>query len=232
MSRRPYELLVFDWDGTLIDSIGSIVACTQATLDELGLDELPEAAIRQTIGLGLKETLEALVPDADAELAARIRETYFRQWVGTFCDRPILFDGAAETIESLAEAGYLLAVATGKSRRGLERDFSRVGLRERFAVTRTVDEARSKPHPQMLLDVLDELGVRNGEALMIGDTTHDLEMARAAAVEAVAVTGGSQPRRLLEPLDPLACLATVGELPGWLAGRVPQRESPASFSSP
>jgi phosphoglycolate phosphatase len=221
MSRRPYELLVFDWDGTLIDSIGTIVACTQATLDELRLPPLPEQAIRQTIGLGLKETLETLLPDADRALSERVREVYFQHWVTTYCNQPLLFPDIEPLLQGLSEEGYLLAVATGKSRRGLERDMDRIGLREHFATTRTVDEAHSKPHPQMLLDVLDDLGVRADDALMIGDTTHDLRMAEAARVEAVAVAGGSQPRTVLEELAPLACLDTVHQLPGWLEVRAP-----------
>lgn len=219
MNPRPYELLVFDWDGTLIDSIGSIVACTQTTLGELGLEPLPDLAIRQTIGLGLKETLETLLPDADAELAKRIREVYFHHWLTTYCHEPILFPDVEPTLRQLADAGYVMAVATGKSRRGLERDMGRIGLREYFATTRTVDEAPSKPSPQMLLDVLDDLGVGATAALMIGDTTHDLHMARAAGVAGVAVTGGSQTRETLEEADPLDLLATVLELPEWLLAR-------------
>lgn len=221
MSPRPYELLVFDWDGTLIDSIGTIVACTQATLDELELPPLPDQAIRQTIGLGLKETLETLLPDADRALAERVREVYFQHWVTTYCNQPLLFPEIEPLLSGLAEEGYVLAVATGKSRRGLERDMDRIGLRELFATTRTVDEAHSKPHPQMLLDVLEDLGVRAEDALMIGDTTHDLRMAEAARVEAVAVAGGSQPRKVLEELSPLACLDTVHQLPEWLEERGP-----------
>ncbi|MCB1055872.1 MAG: HAD-IA family hydrolase [Acidobacteria bacterium] len=219
MSPRPYELLVFDWDGTLIDSIGSIVACTQTTLAELGLEPLPDLAIRQTIGLGLKETLEALLPDASRELANQIRETYFHHWLTTYCHQPILFPDVEPTLQRLAGEGYVMAVATGKSRRGLERDMARIGLREYFATTRTVDEAPSKPSPQMLLDVLDDLGMHARTTLMIGDTTHDLHMARAAGVAAVAVTGGSQTRQTLAEAEPLDLLGSVLDLPEWLALR-------------
>lgn len=216
---NPFRLLVFDWDGTLMDSIGTIVACTQATIRELELGELPERTIRGTIGLGLKETIDILSPGCDEELYGRILETYRQHWHSTYRDMPLLFGGVGEMLAALADEGYLMAVATGKSRRGLDYALEQTGLRGLFHATRTADEAFSKPHPQMLLDILDELGVAPRDAVMIGDTTYDLEMARSARTHGVGVTSGGHSREELERLGPLACLDQVVELAPWLAKR-------------
>jgi phosphoglycolate phosphatase len=212
------RLLVFDWDGTLMDSIGSIVACTKAVMAELELDGVPDKTIRGTIGLGLRETVDILCPGGGDVMYHRILECYRKHWVATWRDRPVLFEGVREMLDELADEGYLLAVATGKSRRGLEHVLDQTGLTGFFHATRTVDEAFSKPHPQMLLDILDELGVHPKAAVMIGDTTYDLEMARNAGTPAVGVCSGSHGREELLGLKPLACLRVVTEVPGWLAG--------------
>jgi phosphoglycolate phosphatase len=214
---KPSRLLVFDWDGTLMDSVGTIVACTQAVIQELELGELPEETIRNTIGLGLRETVEVLVPGCGDALFETIIEAYRRHWYLTFRDTPVLFAGVEAMLRDLSKEGYLLAVATGKSRRGLDFSLEQTGLGSLFHSTRTADEAFSKPHPQMLLDILSDLGVRPAEALMIGDTTFDLEMARNAGTGGIGVCTGSHCREDLQRLAPLACLERVVELPGWLA---------------
>jgi len=215
---KSFDLLVFDWDGTLMDSIASIVACTRATMEELELPLLPDQTIRDTIGLGLRETLEILSPGGGEAMFERVLECYRKHWVATWRDRPLLFAGVREMLEGLAEEGYLLAIATGKSRRGLDHVLQETGLAPLFHATRTVDEAHSKPHPQMLLAILDELGVAPRSAVMIGDTTWDLEMARSAGTASIGVCTGSHGREELERLAPLTCLREVVELPGWLAG--------------
>ena len=215
----PYRLLVFDWDGTLMDSIGPIVACAHAMMEELGLEPVADEAIRATIGLGLRETMNALHPDHDEALFARMLDSYRDHWHATYRDVPVLFPGVGEALDRLAARGYLLAVATGKSRRGLDHALEQTGLAPLFHATRTVDEAFSKPHPKMLLDILEELGVQAGAAAMIGDTTHDLQMARSAGTAAIAVCNGSQGRSELAAVAPLACLGSVLELPAWLDGR-------------
>jgi phosphoglycolate phosphatase len=214
---RDLRLLVFDWDGTLMDSIGSIVACTRAMMDELGLGSVPDQTIRGTIGLGLRETVEVLCPGGGDGLFASVIDTYRKHWLATWRDLPVLFTGVRETLAELADEGYLLAVATGKSRRGLDHALAQTGLDSAFHTTRTVDEAMSKPHPEMLLAILDELGVRPGAAVMIGDTTYDLEMANNAGTGGVGVCTGSHCREELMRLEPLACLDAIAELPGWLA---------------
>lgn len=214
---NPFQLLVFDWDGTLMDSIGPIVACTQAAIGELGLGDLPEQTIRGTIGLGLRETIDILSPGCDEAQYGQILECYRKHWVSTFRDMPLMFAGVAEMLRDLERQGYLLAVATGKSRRGLDYVFDQTGLRDLFHATRTADEAFSKPHPQMLLDILDELGVQPPRAVMIGDTTYDLEMARSARTASVGVCTGSHCREELQQMEPLVCLERVVELRSWLA---------------
>ncbi len=213
---RPFELLVFDWDGTLMDSIATIVACTREAFVDCGIAAPDEAVIRDTIGLGFRETIDRLSPGGGDGLFARVVSQYRDRWLATYRDRQVLFGGVPELLARLAADGYLLAVATGKSRRGLDDALRTNGLADRFQATRTADEAPSKPHPQMLRDVLDELGVAPGAALMIGDSVHDLEMARAAGVAALGVCSGSHARHELESRLPLACLAGVLELPGWL----------------
>ena len=215
----PYRLLVFDWDGTLMDSIGTIVSCMAKVQGELALPAHPEAAVRSTIGMGLREVVDTLYPDLGDDDFDAIVACYRRHWIESFREHQLLFAGVEELIGRLADAGYLLAVATGKGRRGLEADFDRTGLRPYFHATRTVDEAATKPSPEMLLSILDELGARRSEALMIGDTVHDLRMAANARVASVAVTSGSQDRDTLAALEPLALLENVLALPAWLDGR-------------
>lgn len=214
---EAFRLLVFDWDGTLMDSIGSITACTQAVLADLDVQGVPEAAIRGTIGLGLRETLDILVPGCTDSLFRDILECYRHHWVATFRDRPVMFPGVEDMLRNLVKDGWLVAVATGKSRRGLDHELTQSGLHGVFHSTRTVDEALSKPHPKMLLDILDDLGVKPREAVMIGDTTFDLEMARSAGTASVGVCTGGHGRGELMGLGPLVCLERVVELPAWLA---------------
>jgi len=213
----PFSLLIFDWDGTLLDSISSIVACTQQALRELDQPPVPDEQIRGAIGLGLRETVERFAPGCDETLFQAIVETYGRHWLTTYCHQPQLFPGVRGLLEDLRLAGYLLGLATAKGRKGLTRDLEATGMGEFFLATRTVDEARSKPDPQMILDIADELGVTTDRTLMVGDTIHDLEMAHNARAAAVAVCSGSESRTTLEEARPLVCLDRATELPAWLS---------------
>lgn len=216
---EPYELVVFDWDGTLMDSIATIVGCAQAALRELDLEEPPEHVLRGNIGLGLGVTVERMMPSATPELRQRWVDCYKRHWRETFHAQPSPLEGAVELVRTLSDRGLLLAVATSKSRAGLERDLDTSGLRRHFAATRTVDEAPSKPSPQMLLDLLDELGTRAERALMVGDTRHDVEMAQNADVDAVGVLTGSHDEDELRDAGALAILPRAADLAAWLDGR-------------
>jgi len=222
----PYSLLVFDWDGTLVDSIGTIVECTRTTLTELSLPVPEDQTLRGVIGLGLRETIGVMVPECDEPTYEAIVSTYRKHWFGTFQRQTRLFTNVREALDELRAAGYALAVATGKSRRGLEGELDAAGIRDHFIATRTASEARSKPHPQMLLDLLDEVGAPPSQALMIGDTSYDLEMARGAGMRAVAVTSGGHDPAELRRFEPLTCLAGVPELPTWLATQLRTADSP------
>lgn len=226
-----FALLVFDWDGTLMDSIAVIVDCTREALGQIEGFAVPaEATVRASIGMGLRETIESFAPGVTEAQVAAIAQAYRDLWVATYHDRPVLFAGVRETLERLRAEGYLLAVATAKSRRGLERELRATGLGELFVATRTVDEAPAKPHPGMVLGLLEELAVAAEATLVIGDTTYDLEMASAAGAFALGVTSGSHPRELLLPWRPLACLDGVAELPAFLAARAGAGERVAEIA--
>ena len=215
----PYRLLIFDWDGTLLDSIGAIVGCTQAALGELGLPAVDEDEIRGVIGLGLRETVETIRPGCDEDTFWSIVRAYRELWLGGWDKRPVLFDGVERLLGDLAGRGHVLAVATAKGRHGLDNDLGRTGLAGMFETTRTVDEAPSKPNPAMILDILEETGFATQECLMIGDTVHDLQMAANAGVDAVGVSSGSVDHETLLDTTALTCLPSVLGLPEWLAAR-------------
>jgi phosphoglycolate phosphatase len=217
MSACRYRLVVFDWDGTLVDSIGSIVGCTREALADAGVAPPADEVIRGAVGLGLTDTFERFYPQVDAALRERILDRYRHHWIATWHARHDPFPAAVATLETLAEAGVLLAVATAKSRRGLVRDFERTGLGRWFAATRTVDECPPKPSPAMLLELMEELGAGPRETLMVGDSRWDLEMARNAGIDAVGVLGGAHPHAELADCGPLACLPGVAALRAWLA---------------
>src|SRR5260221_1718278 len=185
MAKR-FDLLVFDWDGTLMDSAAHIASALQSAFRDLGLPVPSTAAARHVIGLGLEDAMMYLNPGLDraryAEMADRYRVHFLAgdQDVG-------LFPAVATGIAALNQNGYLMAVATGKSRRGLDRSLSATGLVPYFHASRCADEGFPKPHPEMLQMIMEMLGTVPDRTLMIGDTTHDLQMAQNAGVAAVAV---------------------------------------------
>ncbi len=211
-----YRLVVFDWDGTLIDSIGSIVACTEAALADVGLPPPPPDLLRGSIGLGLTDSFDRFYPSLPAATRERILDRYRHHWVETWHARHDPFPAAVATLRRLAAAGILLAVATAKSRRGLVRDLDRTGLGTFFHASRTLDECPPKPSPAMLLELMAELGRGPGETLMVGDTRWDLEMACNAGVDGLAVLSGAQAEEELSGCPQLGCLRDVGHLPEWL----------------
>jgi len=212
---RRFDLIVFDWDGTLMDSTTVIATSIQSACRDLGLPVPSDEAARHVIGMGLVQALQHAVPDAPETMYEPLAERYRHYFLAQDESIP-LYAGAAETIVELHEAGHVLAVATGKSRKGLERALDSSGLRRYFQATRTADQTFSKPHPAMLLELMDELGVDAGRVLMIGDTTHDLQMAINAGVDAVGLTHGAHPEDQLRALQPLALLDDFHELHAWL----------------
>ncbi len=211
-----YELLVFDWDGTLMDSEARIVTCVEAAVKDLGLDSPGPAAIRNIIGLGLREAVHTLFPKADEHLHLDIAQRYRAHFFSSSEAPSELFAGAREVIETLHRSGYLLAVATGKGRSGLDHALDTTGLGPYFHATRTADETFSKPHPEMLHQILDELGLMPRQALMIGDTEYDLQMAANAHMPSLGVDYGVHARERLLKHRPLACLGDITEIPAWL----------------
>lgn len=214
MSRR-FDLLVFDWDGTLMDSTSAIVAALQAACGDLGLPVPPQERARHIIGLGLHDSLAYVLPDTDPAEYPRVAERYGHHFRLRDPDTS-LFPGAEDTLGALREAGFLLALATGKSRRGLDRALDRTRVRPLFHATRCADESSDKPHPEMLNDLIAMLKVTPESTLMIGDTTHDVQMAAAAGVLSVAAAYGAHPRSALEALNPLLCVDRPEELWEWL----------------
>ena len=213
-----YRLLVFDWDGTLMDSQARIVACLQAAAADLGIPVPAPTAARDVIGLGLREAVERLFPDAGPGEVTELADRYRHHFLGDHPTPSTLFPGVIETLEGLAEAGYLLGIATGKSRRGLDTVLVETGLGPLFHASRCADETFSKPHPQMLEEVMAVLGAGPADTLMIGDTEYDMQMARNARVPALAVGYGVHAADRLLAEGALACLERIDQLPGWLAG--------------
>lgn len=212
---RRYDLVVFDWDGTLLDSTDTIAACLQAACRDLGLPEPTLEAARHVIGLGVKDSLAIVAPSLPVtdykRLSLRYREHFMRQ------DTELgLFAGAEALVSRLHAAAFRLAIATGKSRAGLDRSLQRTGLTGLFHATRCADETHPKPHPAMLLELTTMLGVDIGRTLMVGDTTHDLQMARSAGADAVAVGYGAHAADVLEAAGPRAVLDSIAELETWL----------------
>ncbi|WP_243640701.1 HAD-IA family hydrolase [Thiogranum longum] len=210
------QLIVFDWDGTLMDSETQIVHALQASIQDMALEERSIDECRNIIGLGLHEAIETLYPGREEDFAARFVERYRHHWFSD-TQHSDLFPGSRETLTLLKDAGFMLGVATGKGRIGLDRVLADTGLGNLFSVTRCSDETRSKPHPQMLNEILQETGIEARHALMVGDTEYDLKMANEAGIGPVAVNYGVHaPERLLQH-NPLVCLDTITELVDWLA---------------
>jgi phosphoglycolate phosphatase len=214
---RRFRFVVFDWDGTLADSTAIIACALQQACRDVGEPAPDDVDARFVIGLGLADALRHVAPNLPAErhpaLVARYRYHYFAR------DEAIsLFAGVRELLTEMDAAGYLLGVATGKSRAGLDRALAQQGVSGFFAATRCADEGFAKPHPDMLLRLMDRVGVSSGDTLMIGDTTHDLELARNAGVAALAVAYGAHPPADLMQQEPLATLHSIAELRAWLAG--------------
>jgi phosphoglycolate phosphatase len=209
-----YGLIVFDWDGTLIDSHSAIAQCMQEASRELGLPVPEPERASHVIGLGLHDAMRIVAPDLPLARYPEFIEAYRRQFRARE-DTMQPFPGMRQLLDLLSESS-ILAIATGKSRRGLDRALKATGLEPHFRASRCADETDPKPHPAMLLELMAELQFRPQQVLMIGDTSHDLQMAAAAGVDAVAVSYGAHPREGLLACGPLGCVASVEELRQWL----------------
>jgi phosphoglycolate phosphatase len=215
MPRKNFDLIVFDWDGTLMDSTATIVKCIQSAAKDIGLPVPSEQAAAHVIGLGLGEAMQAVMPDIDPALYPKMVERYRYHYL-TKDHELVLFKGVREMLADLAQEGYFLAVATGKSRVGLNRALNAAGLLSTFDATRCADETFSKPHPAMLQELTRELGQDLRRTVMIGDTTHDLLMATNAGASGIAVEYGAHPVHQLQACRPVYSAKSVPELHQWL----------------
>lgn len=217
MTSRPqrFELIVFDWDGTLFDSTALITRCIQAACADLGAPVPSDKDASYVIGMGLIEALQHAAPDLPREryqeLGNRYRYHYFAKQ-----HEVVLFEGTLAMLESLKSRQHRLGVATGKSRRGLDEALACVKLDRLFDATRTADETASKPDPRMLLELMDELGAAPERTLMIGDTTHDLQLAANAGVASIGVGYGAHAHESFEAFSPVHVAHSMKELHDWL----------------
>lgn len=214
-TQRHYDLLVFDWDGTLMDSTSSIVHAIQAAFRDLGKPIPPVRDCRYIIGYALKEAIHYLSPHSDDTEIARLVEAYKRHFVAGE-QGLALFEGVTEYLPRLRDAGYTMAVATGKARGGLNRMLELTGIGPLFDVTRCADEAFSKPHPAMLEYIIDFTGAEPSRTLMIGDTTHDLQLAINAGTYSAALSYGAHPIEDMLHLKPVAHFDDFPSLANWL----------------
>ena len=208
-------LFIFDWDGTISDSTGRITLCMQKAAKDVGLAPLQDHEVKNIIGLGLPEAIRTLYPEATQNQADELRDRYSEHFIEHDTRPSSFFPGAMETLERLKARGNILAVATGKSRKGLDRVLSRLALTDFFDATRCADETASKPHPLMLEELINEFGVSLNKAVMIGDTEYDMAMALEIGMPKVAVTYGAHHINRLIPYKPEMCIDHFAQLLDW-----------------
>jgi len=214
-AARRFDLIVFDWDGTLFDSTALIVRCIQGACRDLGVPVPSDAAAAYVIGLGLQDALRHAVPDLPSErypeLGQRYRHHYFARQ-----HELSMFPGTLEMLQALKARHHWLAVATGKGRRGLDEALAHAQLKGLFDGTRTADETASKPDPRMLNELMRELGAEPERTLMVGDTTHDLQLAVNAGTPRVAVSYGAHEHEAFNDFAPLTIAHSTRDLHDWL----------------
>lgn len=211
-NNADVNLVIFDWDGTVMDSIGRIVSSMQAAAGLTGLVVPSSYAVKQIIGLSLDPAFAVLFPDTDTMQRTQLFEHYRDHYTIYDTTPTPLFNGAEQLLKTLAEQNVLLAVATGKARKGLDRMFAETGLGHYFVASRCADEAQSKPHPDMLLQISQQLGIKPANAIMVGDTSHDMKMAQAIAMPRVGVTHGVHGADVLSQFQPKAIIDDLPSL--------------------
>jgi phosphoglycolate phosphatase len=215
MNKRRYDLIVFDWDGTLLDSTAAIVRAIQAASRAVGVEEPSDERARYVIGMGLRDALMYAVPDLPVSRYDDLVEAYRHHYLSG--DHELtLFAGVESLLQTLQSEHRWLAVATGKSRIGLDRALGHTGLGHYFDTTRTADETRSKPHPQMLEEIMHQFAVEPERTLMIGDTSHDLLMATHAGACGLAVTHGAHPLDTLLECHPVGVVDSIPDMTNWI----------------
>jgi phosphoglycolate phosphatase len=215
-SDNKYKVIIFDWDGTLVDSTARIVDSMQLAATEVGMPKLTDFAIQQIIGLGLPEALKKLWPEIDADQLLKMRALYSANF-STHSDVHVdFFPQAHDFFEELRSLGYVLAVATGKTRKGLDEMLDGMAVRDVFTITRCADETTSKPDPHMLEEILTELKLTSAQALMVGDTSFDLDMAKAIDMDSVGMTHGAHESEILLASGAKALCHDLTELLNWI----------------
>lgn len=217
-------LIIFDWDGTLCDSAARIVACMQQAASSSGEQVLDAEQIRDVIGLGLPESMLRLYPDISDLQREALKQEYIRHFLAADKIPSPLFAGVNEALVELKAAGYRLAVATGKSRRGLDRVLDYYGFNDLFVASRCANETRSKPAPLMLTQILEVCHAAPHQALMVGDTEYDMAMAQTLNMPRIAVSYGVHSQQRLATYEPLTCVDHIPQLVAWI-----QRHHPLSM---
>jgi len=208
-------LYIFDWDGTISDSAAKIVRCMRSATQAAGLVDKDDDEIKNIIGLGLPEAIRAIYPQISDEDLERVRHGYSSFFTAADATPSPFFHGAMDVLQALADAGHTLAIATGKSRRGLDRVLQKLDLNAFFHGSRCADETASKPNPKMLLELLAEFGVSVGEAVMIGDTEYDMAMAKKIDMPRIAVSFGAHHIDRLKPYKPVMCVDQFQQILEW-----------------
>jgi len=214
--NKQFELYIFDWDGTLMDSVDHIVSSLAAAAADTDMEDLGPEKYRNIIGLGLVEAFNALYPHADQFQQDALSERYRHHFLDVTKGQSSLFDGVDTMLNNLKNTGVKMAVATGKARRGLNRVFDQTGYHGLFHASRCADESGSKPDPAMLHELMAELNVTPSQTLMIGDSSYDMQMANNAGVDCLAVSYGVHSCTELNKHKPLACCGDIIELNNWL----------------
>lgn len=212
MTHKKYELIIFDWDGTIINSEAHIIHSMKMAISDEGLEIPSQQNIRHIIGLSLTRAIEALFPDLSAQTIQRVAEGYREHFFSETTAASELFDGVADVIQDLHAHGYYLAVATGKGRRGLDLALQSSGLGPYFHITRCADETRSKPDPLMLDEILTDLDLHSNRAIMVGDTSYDMDMANNIKMDSIAVTYGMHDKKHLETSNPTYFIDAIDQL--------------------
>ena len=210
--KNKFDLIIFDWDGTLIDSIDWIVHCLQTAGKHCGCDIPEPQAAKDVIGLSITNACAKLFPGVDQETLTQLTDCYQQTYLSRQLDRGDLFPGVYDMLVELKQAGYQLAVATGKTRAGLQEALQATDTEALFCITRCSDETASKPDPLMLHQIMQHTQAANERSLMVGDSTHDLQMAMNAQISSIAVSCGAHPEHILQRYNPLMCLQQPAEL--------------------
>lgn len=214
--QKAYQCVIFDWDGTLMNSEARIVGAIQVAAERCGFPALSVFESKQVIGLSLENAMRALYPQADAEQIQCISSAYSEHFLNESEEQMEIFAGALELLAALREAGIKVAIATGKSRRGLDQVLQEYSMGHLFDMTRTPHESASKPNPLMLNQILESFNLKAEQAIMVGDTEFDMEMAHRIQMDRVGLTHGVHDAERLQKFAPLALFDDLAGLQAWL----------------